>query len=198
MARASVAQLSFNFDPRPAITAPRAYEPPPRREFMTRAYGTETPMMIGIDEPDPIEIEVRGIPTLIRFSSFFSTYAVLPPGSDYWSETGFRSFCSFQAHVEGSLASARLPEAVIVDMIIADIDSKHGCKGKLTKWWPGYCLRWRQEKDFAKRFQRSTTWEQWGPEKQAEHWAEFDTRQAEALARMAAEGIDPEEVWRTR
>lgn len=198
MARTSAAQLAFNFDPLPIITEVKAWEPPPRREFVTRAYGMEAPMLIGMNEPDPVELEVRGIPTLIRFSSFFETYAVIPAGSEYWSCTGYRSFCGFQAHIEGSLASARLPDAIIVDLIEANIDSKHGCGGKLTKWWPDYCLRWRQEKDFARHVDRATTWDQWGPEKQSEHWAAFDARQAAALQRMAAEGIDPNEVWRTR
>lgn len=179
--------------PSPPPVVAKPWTPPPRREFMTRAYGVEAPMEIGVDERDPIEIEVRGIPTLIRFSSCFQTYAVLPSGSEYWSDTGFCSFARFERHIDGALTPA-----IIAEVISADIDSKHGCNGKLTKWWPGYCLQWRQEKAFADKFGRATTWDQWGPEKQAEHWAAYDARQAAALERMAAEGIDPEEVWRTR
>lgn len=193
MARASAGQLSFNFEPEKTIIAPRAYEPPPRREFMTRAYGIEKPMMIDMEEPDPIEIEVRGIPTLIRFSSFFQTYAVQPAGSAYWSQTGFKSFAGFQGRIDGGLTPT-----IIAEIINADIDSKWGGKGKLTKWWPDYCLQWRQNKDFADRVERATTWDQWGPEKQAEHWASYDARQAAAIERMHAQGIDPQEVWKTR
>jgi len=193
MARTSAGQLAFNFDPPKPVFTPKPYEPPPRREVMTRAYGVVEPMLIGFDERDPIEIEVRRIPTLVRFSSFFQTYAVQPAGSAYWSETGFKSFAGFQGRIEGGLTPS-----VLTEIISTDIDSKWGGNGKLTKWWPSYCLQWRQNKAFADKMDRSTTWDQWGPEKQAEHWAEFDTRQAEALARMAAEGIDPEEVWRTR
>lgn len=193
MARTSAAQLAFNFDPLPIITQVKAWEPPPRREFVTRAYGVEEPMMIDMDERDPIEIEVRGIPTLVRFSSFFQTYAVQPAGSAYWSETGFKSFAGFQGRIEGGLTPS-----VLVEIIEADIDSKHGGNGKLTKWWPSYCLQWRQNKDFADRMERATTWDQWGPEKQAEHWANHDARQAAAIERMHAEGIDPEEVWKSR
>lgn len=178
--------------PAPPVVA-KPWTPPPRREFMTRAYGVEAPMEIDLDERDPIEIEVRGIPTLIRFSSCFQTYAVLPAGSEYWSETGFRSFAGLERHLD-----CELTPAVLGDIISANIDSKHGCNGKLTKWWPDYCRQWRQNKDFADRQDRATCWDQWGAEKQAEHWANHDARQAAALERMAAEGIDPAEVWRTR
>jgi len=178
--------------PLPPVVA-KPWTPPPTREFETRAYGVVAPMEIGLDERDPIEIEVRGIPTLVRFSSFFQVYAVQPPGSVYWSETGFKSFAGFWGRIEGGLT----PE-ILAEIIGADIDSKHGGGGKLTKWWPHYCLQWRQNKDFADRCKRETTWDQWGPEKHAEHWANYDAKQAAALERMAAEGIDPEEVWRTR
>lgn len=177
----------------PPAPPPKAWEPPPRREFMTHAYGVSKAMEIDLNEPDPIEIEVRGIPTLIRFSSFFQTYAVLPAGSVYWSETGFKSFAGLHGRIEGGLTPS-----VLAEIISADIDSKYGCAGKLTKWWPHYCLQWRQNKDFADRQNRATTWDQWGAEKQAEHWASHDAKQAAALERMAAEGIDPDEVWRTR
>lgn len=171
----------------PPAPPPKPYEPPPRREFMTRAYGEDHVMQIGLDELDPIEVEVRGIPTVIRFGFGWSTYVIQPPGSPYWSETGFRSF-----------GGPELDPDVIASMIAAHIDSKNGCKGKLTKWWPSYCLQWRQNKAFADKFGRATTWDQWGPEKQAEHWAAFDTRQAAALERMKSEDINPGEVWRTR
>jgi hypothetical protein len=182
-------QLSFMdaMIPPPPPPVRKPYEPPPRREFMTRAYGKGEPMLIGLDELDPIEIEVRGVPTLIRFAHGWQTYTVQPPGSPYWSETGFRSFG--YAHID--------PDE-IAGIIAAHIASKHGCKGKLTKWWPSYCLQWRQEREFAKGRDRATTWDQWGPEKHAEHWANFDTRQAAAEAQMIADGIDKDEVWRTR
>lgn len=188
-------QLSM-FDlmmPPPPPVVAKPWTPPLRRSLITRAYGVEEPMEIDMDERDPIEIEVRGVPTLVRFSSFFQTYAVLPPGSVYWSETGFKSFAGFQSRIDGGLTPS-----VLAEIISADIDSKWGCAGKLTKWWPHYCLQWRQNKDFADRCKRDTTWDQWGPEKHAEHWASHDAKQAAALDRMAADGIDPEEVWRTR
>jgi hypothetical protein len=179
--------------PPPAVIA-KAWEPPPRRDVLTRAYGEDHVMQIGMDERDPIELEVRGIPTVIKFSSVFQTYAIQPPGSVYWSETGFRSF----AGVYQIGATNQFSENEIRQIIEAMIDSKHGCNGKLTKWWPDYCRQWRQHKAFADKYERSTTWDQWGPEKQAEHWANHDAKQAAALERMNAEGIDPAEVWRTR
>ncbi|WP_311272200.1 MULTISPECIES: hypothetical protein [unclassified Rhizobium] len=171
----------------------KPWVPPPTRHVMTRAYSSEYLMEIGLDERDPIEIEVRGISTLIKFSSVFSTYAVQPAGSDYWSPTGFHSF----AGVYRIGASNEYANDEIREIIEAMIDSKHGCGGKLTKWWPSYCLQWRQNKYFADRQDRATTWDQFGPEKQAEYWAKHDAEQVAALAKMEAEGIDPKEVWRT-
>ena len=175
----------------PVVLKP--YEPPPRREVMTRAYGVLQPMEINLDERDPIEIEVRGMSTLIRLSFVFQTYAVEPAGSAYWSETGFRSFAGYH-QIGGD--NEYTPDE-IRQIIEATIDSKHGCNGKLTKWWPDYCLRWRWNKWFASRCERETTWAQWGPEEHAKCWAKHDAEQAAALARMEAEGIDPKEVWRT-
>lgn len=177
--------------PPPVVSKP--WTPPPTREFMTRAYGFLEPMKIGLDEQDPLEIEVRGVPTLVRFASFFQTYTVQKPGSIYWSETGFKSFAGF--HGRGI---PDLTPGILAEIIGADIDSKWGCAGKLTKWWPDYCRQWRQNKAFVDKVDRATTWDQWGPDKQEEHWASHDARQAAALERMAAEGIDPNEVWRTR
>ena len=171
----------------------KAWVPPPTRQVMTRAYASEYLIEIGLEERDPIELEVRGIPTLIKFSSVFQTYAVQPAGSAYWSETGFRSFAgSYQIG-----GSNEYTEDEVRQIIEASIDSKHGCNGKLTKWWPSYCLQWRQNKYFADRADRSTTWDQFGAEKQSEYWAKHDADQAAALAQMEADGIDPKEVWRT-
>lgn len=187
-----LSMFDMMMSPAPPVVV-KPYQPPPRREFMTRAYGVWEPMKIDEDERDPIEIEVRGIPTLIRFSSVFQTYAVEPAGSVYWSETGFRSF----AGVYQVGGSNEYTQDEIRQIIEATIDSKHGCNGKLTKWWPDYCRQWRQKKYFADRADRATTWDQLGAEKQAEYWAKHDAEQAAALARMEAEGIDPKEVWRT-
>lgn len=186
----SQAQQLSMFDlmmPPPPPPERKVWIPPARRDFIARAYGVVGPISIGVDEKDPIEIEVRGIPTMIRFGFGWSTYTVQPAGAAYWSETGFRSFGGPETDPD-----------IIALMIANNIDSKHGCKGKLTKWWPSYCLQWRQNKGFVDKMDRATTWDQWGPEKHAEHWANHDARQAAALEQMAAEGIDADEVWRTR
>ncbi|KQV83262.1 hypothetical protein [Rhizobium sp. Root1220] len=180
-------QLSLLALMEPPPPTPKPYEPPPRRDFMTRAYGEAHVMKIGMNELDPVEIEVRGIPTLILFSFGWQTYTVQPPGASYWSETGFRSFGGPETEPDQ-----------IEQLIARHIDSKDGCKGKLTRWWPSYCLHWRQEKRFGDKFDRATTWDQWGAEKQREHWENYDARQRVAVERMAAEGIDPEDVWRSR
>lgn len=186
-----LSMLDLMMPPPPPIER-KPYEPPPRRAVMTRAYGEESEMLIDMDEPDPIEIEVRGMPTVVKFSFAFQTYVIQPPGSAYWSETGFRSFAGFYGQ------DVEFTPDVIRQIIEAHIDRKHGLNGKITRWWPSYCLQWRQDRAFERKFQRSTTWDQWGPEKQAEHWANFDARQAAALVRMEAQGIDPEEVWKSR
>ncbi|MDT9702534.1 hypothetical protein, partial [Streptomyces sp. P17] len=75
----------------------------------------------------------------------------------YWSETGFRSF-----------GGPETDTGIIAQMINAHIDSKSGCNGKLTKWWPSYALQWRQNRRFIEKMDRSTLWDQWGSEKQVD------------------------------
>ena len=183
--------------PPPPPPAPEPYVEPARREVMTRAYGVTALMSIRADERDPVEMDVRGTPCLIRFDFGFNTYAVQPPGSPFWSETGFRSW------VNGVWKSDRgiVFEGTIDDvrrLIEAYIDApvkKEGCGGKLVRWWPSYVLRWRDDLSWSIRYpNRAEIWAQWGPEKHAEVWAEHDRRISEAEARMWSEGIDPNEV----
>ena len=77
------------FNPPPE---PVAYVDPIMREVATHAYGVNGLMSIRDDEPDPFEIEVRGILCLIRMNFGFSTYTVQPAGTLFWSETGYRSW----------------------------------------------------------------------------------------------------------
>ncbi|MBB4859680.1 hypothetical protein HNO88_003009 [Novosphingobium chloroacetimidivorans] len=89
----------------------------------------------------------------------------------------------------------------IADRICAYIDAPvkaYGCGGKLERWWPFYVLQWRQslgfEIEMTKRDGREGVWAQWGQEAWADHWRRHDSKLAEAVERMRAEGIDPNEV----
>lgn len=166
------------------------YIPPIMRDVRTSAYASGGVMQVREGEPDPIEIMVRGIPCVISFSFGFATRAVQPPGSPFWSETGFRNFSVSSGWEDAPDKIAGVIEAYI------DGPTKDGggCGGKLTRWWPSYILQWRGNLAFSLGRDRSTIWEQWGPERHAELWAKHDANNAEALARMVADGIDPNDV----
>lgn len=178
-------------EPKPA---PRPYTPPVIRDVRTRAYGVDHIMQCREDEPDPIEIEVRGVPCVVKFGFGFSTYAVQKPGSLFWSETGFRSFA---VSINWGDRIDEIP-GLIEQYIDAPTKDGNGMGGKLAPWWPRYVNQWREAVSFGLRHDRETMWGQWGPEKQAEHWAAHDARCAAALKRMIAEGIDPSEVGKPK
>lgn len=170
-----------------------AYVPPVRRPIMTRAYGVDTILNVGEEDFDPFEIEVRGVTTIIRHG--FCTYTVEKPGSPYWSETGFRSF-RFNTSDPAEITEA------IERYIDAPAKDGNGCGGVLTKWWPSYVLHWRQSLGFELTMTKAlkgseNIWDQWGPEKWAEHWASHDAQLAEQFAQMIADGIDPNDVGPT-
>ncbi|MFT4076868.1 MAG: hypothetical protein QM647_15185 [Asticcacaulis sp.] len=148
---------------------------------MTKAYGEDYAMDIYVEDPDPFEIEVRGIPALITRG--FCTYAIRPAGSLFWSETGFRSFGI---------------NVIDRDEVAECIETHLAKSGKIERWWPRYVLWWRQslafELEMTARLGRANIWDQWGPEKHAEAWANHDAKQAEHMAHMLADGIDPNEV----
>lgn len=166
----------------PPPPPPVVYVPRERRTIMTKAYGEDYPMEVYVDDFAPFEVEVRGIPALITRG--FCTYATQPAGSMFWSETGFRSFG----------VNVSDPDEV-VECIEEHLDKS----GRLERWWPSYVLWWRQDLAFylwtvAEIGGREKVWDQWGPEKHAEAWANFDKRQAEHMAQMLADGIDPNDV----
>ena len=175
-------------DPPTPPVARQAYVEPIRRKVMGRAYGGPYEFKVNEDRPDPFEIEVRGIPCTIYPG--FSTYVIDGPGSPFWSETGYRSF-GFGIDAD--------PDSIIAEIErYIDAPTKHGngCGGKLTRWWPSYVRQWQSDTSWSLTYDRATVWAQWGPEKHAEIWANHDARRAEALARMWAEGIDPNDVGR--
>lgn len=175
---------------------PVAYVPPAQREVITRAYGADTTIKLDEEDPDPFYIEVRGIPCMIEPTFGFKTYTIQGAGTLFWSETGFRSFTVGEWQPRLGLVFDGGPED-IARAIEAYIDAKAssgGCGGKLVKWWPFYVLQWRQDVSSFHKVNRSKIWAQWGEERHAECWRRYDQRQAEALRRMVAEGIDPNDV----
>lgn len=182
--------------PPPPPPAPIPWVEPVKREVMTRAYGEDHILKIRENEPDPIEIEVRGIPCVIKFDFGFNTYAIQPPGSPFWSGTGFRSWTNgiWQTDhgivFDGSVDDIR---GLIEDHIDTPV-KKMGLGGKLVRWWPTYINRWRGDLSWRLTYPRDKMWTQWGPERHAEIWAEHDARISAAEARMWAEGIDPNDV----
>lgn len=161
------------------------------REVQTRAAQHDGLITVySDDDPTPFEVEVRGAPCVIAWSGGFCTHAINPPGSLFWSETGFRSF-----------GYAAIDRGEIEARICAYIDAPakaYGMGGKLVKWWPGYVLQWRQslafEIEMTKQGGREGTWNQWGPEAWAEHWHRHDAKLQAALDQMRADGIDPNDV----
>ncbi|OAN76731.1 hypothetical protein A8B82_15160 [Sulfitobacter sp. EhC04] len=184
--------MSFQLDmfgilePKPA---PRPYVPPVTRDVETRAYGGSV-LAIEEGQPDPVEIDVDGTPCVIKFGFGWSTYVVNGPGSLFWSETGFRSF----ATGGGSPDEIDQIREAIRRYIAAPPKDGNGMGGKLVPWWPSYINQWRNSLAFELRCPREDTWAQWGPEKHAECWADHDAKQAEAIAQMEADGIDPNDV----
>jgi hypothetical protein len=147
------------------------------------------------------EIEVAGCRVDFAYEGMFGICGgaahVIDRDKPFFSETGYRSFqvCP-QDYV---IAAGKLDCKGWLEHVCTAQLTEGGKKAvKLTRAWPTYALQWRQCREFAEKYDRATTWDQWGPEKQAEHWASHDVRQAAALEQMAAEGIDPNEVWRTR
>ncbi|MGN7869564.1 hypothetical protein ACTJI6_11850 [Paracoccus sp. 22332] len=156
-----------------------------RRPVTIRAYGGETEITICDFDHAPYEIEVRGIRATV---SKGCTYVIDGPGSLFWSDSGFRSF-SIASDDPAAFAAA------VERYIDAPSKDGSGCGGKLKRWWPMYVSQWRGNVAFELRhLDRSKVWDQWGPEKQAEIWARRDAEKDAALARMWAEGIDPNDV----
>lgn len=169
--------------------APSPPPAPATRTVLTRAYGREYEMEIREDHREPIEIEVRGIKTLIKFGFGWSTYTLDKPGAPFWSETGYRSFSAGREEHDPDTI-----KAMIERFIDGPKKDGNGCGGKLTRWWPRYVLQWRGSLAFELELGREDTWAQWGPEKHKECWEDHDRKQAEAIEQMRSVGIDPDDV----
>ena len=164
------------------------------RTVKTRAWKHEV-MEIRNGIPDPVEAEVRGIPCVIDFSFGFATHAVRPPGSLFWSETGFRSWViggmeNGAFHFGGDVSDI----IWAVEFYIDEPVKRGGRGGKLVRWWPLCVCQWRDSRSFGLTVDRATCWNQWGQARHRRAWANFDRDQREWISMMIAEGIDPNDV----
>lgn len=168
-----------------------------RREVKTRAF-SEYPITVAYGDPDPFEIEVRGIPTVVSIGTTLSTHAINPPGSPFWSETGYRSFGGFYGMIDPELRAdlPALAEKWITDYIDQKPkkDGGGGLGGKLVSWWPMCAITWRQERLFVLEYEGTDFWAHHGPEKQAELWSKKRQSLAEDFDKMVGMGIDPNKV----
>lgn len=172
------------FEPPPP---PPVYVEPVRRKVMGLAYGGTHEFTLSEGQPDPFQIEVRGIACTI--TPGFCTYVIDGPGSLFWSETGFRSFgYGYDIHDADEICAA------IERYIKAPAKDGNGCGGKLVRWWPGYIREWQGKVAWSLAYDRADMWAQWGPERNLEIWAAHDAKIIAAEARMWADGIDPNDV----
>lgn len=139
-------------------------------------------------QAEPYELNVRGMECVV---SNGSTHVIGDVGGRFWSETGFRSFSCGDVGPEDMRT-----------MIEAHIDAPRsrdgggGLGGKLLRWWPSYVRQWQQSLAFELQHgkDRSTVWDQWGPEKWEDCWHRHDMALADAIEQMREEGIDPNDI----
>lgn len=171
--------------------APRlAVHERPKREVATRAYGRAGYVLrIGEDAPDPVETIIRGVRCLIVWDFGASTYAIDPPGSPFWSETGFFSL--------GVTRGVDLETVIgLVEQHIDTPAARNGMGRKLVRWWPLAVREWQENLHWALRYDQpgTTMWDQWGPERQAEYWESHRAKRAVLTARLLAEGYDLNDI----
>lgn len=177
----------------PPAPPPVRYCDLPRRTVTARAYGAEKEFTVVEGEPEPFEIEVRGIRCTIGYSFGFCTYAVEGRGSLFWSETGFRSF-GYQTADHETICE------MIERYIDAPMKNGDGMGGNLVCWWPNYATQWRDRLGFVLDYgrDRSKLWNQWGEEKHAAIWAKRDAQFEADLRQMEADGIDPNDLGKPK
>ena len=162
----------------------------PKREVVTRAYGRAGHVIrIDADAPDPLETVIRGMRGLIVWDFGVSTYALDPPGSLFWSGTGFFSL--------GVMRGTDLETVIrLVEQHIDAPTAKGGMGKKLVRWWPQSVRSWQDNLSWALRYDTpgTTMWDQWGPEKQAEAWANHRDTGAALTALLLAEGYDLNDI----
>lgn len=151
-----------------------------RPRVQTRAWDCGGAITIySADAPRPFEVEVRGIPCVIAYSGGVCTHAIDPPGSPFWSDTGFRSFL-------WPTSNAAEIVAAIERYIDAPASRGEGLGGKLTPWWPSEVLSLRQRRQTDVDYRHTSI--------SREYRANHTRWLAEAEAKVRALGFDPEAV----
>lgn len=140
--------------------------------WQTNAYQWHGEILASPGRPAPIEMTIRGIRTVIAFGMGFGTHAIDPPGSPYWSETGFRSFTCSPTTDPDEIRS------IIEAHIDAPTKNHMGLGGKLVTWWP---VQIRQLQDYRR-------WSVEMPER------DHGERIAALEAAVRADGFDPDVV----
>lgn len=115
-----------------------------RPYWKTSAHEWSGEILAYADRPPPLELVVRGVRTVVSFGYGICTHAVDPPGSPYWSDTGFRSFTGYNGPADPDLIRGYL-EAYI------DAPAKNGdgCGGRLAPWWTCTVRQLQQERHWA-------------------------------------------------
>lgn len=159
---------------------------PERRVVRTRAWSHGGEITVyHQDYPDPFEVEVRGVPCVIAYSGGVCTHAINPPGSPFWSDTGFRSF-GWQLINPAEIVAA------IEGYIDAPAKHGNGCDGKLAPWWPLRVSSWASIERFRqKTLDRATMPGMTPAEDRAAYWERADTKHEADLTALLAEGLDP-------
>ncbi|MBX4920971.1 hypothetical protein HJA76_14850 [Rhizobium bangladeshense] len=140
------------------------------------------------------EIDVVGCRVDFAYSGLFGICGgdarVVDSEKPFFSETGYRSFQVCPD--DFVIAAAKLDCKGWLERVCTNQLTEGGKKKvQLTRAWPLYARSWRDARAFAEKYARIDHWSE-------EQWAEYEAKQAAALEQMAADGIDPDEVWRTR
>jgi hypothetical protein len=115
-----------------------------RPYWKTSAYEWNGEILAYRDRPAPIELTVRGVRTVVSFGYGICTHAVDPPGSPYWSDTGFRSFTGYNGPADPDLIREFLEF-----YIDAPAKDGNGCGGALSPWWTCKVRQLQQERHWA-------------------------------------------------
>lgn len=140
------------------------------------------------------EIEVAGCRVDFAYAGIFGLCGgdarVIDQDKPFFSETGYRSFQVCPD--DYVIAAAKLDcKGWLERVCLGQLTEGGKRKVLLTRAWPSYARSWRDARAFAEKYARIDGWSE-------ERLAEHEIRQAAALEQMAADGIDPDEVWRTR
>lgn len=160
--------------------APAGVDFADRPRVKTRAWSYDGLVTLYNDrEPKPFEIVVRGVPCVVSFHGGPATHAITPPGTPFWSDTGYRSFM-------GGLTEPDDIVAMIEAFIDAPSRDGNGCGGKLKPWWPSCVLDVQQRRAYLAKH---------GIDRFSDDYVANNRRwHDEAVAKVIAMGFDPDVV----